>query len=582
MHRPDGSSEGEKKLSTRNGRRRVGVVGFLTFGLIAAACAGPAGGTSGDQTADSASGESGNGVAAAGMGSPEALASPGCDPQTKRTSGVSKGAGPLCVKPWHDGDDNGGATAQGVTATEVKVVGYLPNEAMYTEQKASGQENSSNDRATGQRAPYQQLIADFQKAYEQLIAQNHTFQTWGRKPVFDVVLASGPDEAAQRADAVKVLAEEPFMVLDAANQSEGAPYFDAAIANADVVVLGTLDQNAKKQEPYRWGAQSNDAFIYLAASFIAQSLAGKPAKYAGDSLQAKDRSFGVVHPKDDWSDDDFTNALKAASAPAMAASIEVDTKNPDVQSSAPTIVTKLKQAGVTSVVLQVPPTIVGSLMSAATAQDYEPEWIYTGFGFQEFNLFPRSFDATQVKHLFGLATLPPPVATDTVPANNVTSVVDWYWGPKKGVFGAVSVLWPEFVYSALHYAGPDLTAQNIRDGLFAVPAVSGAASGTTQFQTAYGRSSGLPTDQYASLGGDRALIYWNPTAKGGVQAIPGLEGTGMMSYLNGGKRYAYGNFPKDPEFFTDPTATNTVSYTSAFPGGTLPTPIPCNGCPSSQ
>jgi hypothetical protein len=569
-------------VRARFGRRRLAVVAVVVCGLVGTACSGAATNNAAGSTGTTGAGGVAQGVAAAGMGTPEALSSPGCDPATKRTSSFAKDAGPECVKPWHSGENNGGATAPGVTATEVKVVAYVPNEAMFQAQSASGQESTSNDRATGKRAPYTEEVADFQTAYQHMIDQNHTFQTWGRKPVFDVVVASGTDEASQRADAVAVLAKKPFMVLDGSNQSEGAPVFEAVVANAHVIVLGVLDANAAKQEPYRWGAQSADAFASLAASFIGRSLAGKPAQYAGSALASKDRVFGVVHETDNWDDQTFSSDLKAAHAPAMAATIAVDPTSDDAQSAAPTIVTKLKQAGVTSVVLEVPPTIVGPLMTAATSQNYEPEWVLTGFGYQEFNLFPRSFDKTQVKHLFGLATLPAPLDTSTVPKNNVTSVIDWYYGPNKGVFGSDSVLWPEFVYGALHYAGPDLTAANVRDGFFAVPAVSGAASGTTQFETGYGRTTGLPTDQYASLGADRALVYWNPTAKGGVQEIPGLVGTGMFAYLSGAKRYSYGQFPTDPAFFTDPTAVTTISYASGVPKGAAPAPIACQGCPSSE
>ena len=62
-----------------------------------------------------------------GLGSAAALAQKSCT-QNGRTSFNIVGGGPFCVNPWPDGKDNGGATAPGVTATEVKVVAYIPNE----------------------------------------------------------------------------------------------------------------------------------------------------------------------------------------------------------------------------------------------------------------------------------------------------------------------------------------------------------------------------------------------------------------------------------------------------------------------
>src|SRR6266849_9419381 len=56
-----------------------------------------------------------------GIDSAAALANPKCDPRTKRIKFEHYAAAP-CVKPWPAGSNNGGATAQGVTATSIKVV----------------------------------------------------------------------------------------------------------------------------------------------------------------------------------------------------------------------------------------------------------------------------------------------------------------------------------------------------------------------------------------------------------------------------------------------------------------------------
>ena len=56
-----------------------------------------------------------------GIGSQEALDNPRAIRATKRVRMQSYSA-PLCVKPWKDGADNGGATAQGVDAETIKVV----------------------------------------------------------------------------------------------------------------------------------------------------------------------------------------------------------------------------------------------------------------------------------------------------------------------------------------------------------------------------------------------------------------------------------------------------------------------------
>ena len=61
-----------------------------------------------------------------GMFSDAALAQKTCADNGRTTSSFA-GGGPWCVNPWSAGTKNGGATAQGVTATTVNVVAYLPN-----------------------------------------------------------------------------------------------------------------------------------------------------------------------------------------------------------------------------------------------------------------------------------------------------------------------------------------------------------------------------------------------------------------------------------------------------------------------
>src|SRR5438034_7949601 len=81
-------------------------------------------------------------------------------------------------------------------------------------------------------------VKDFDETFQYAIEKFGSYQTWGRKPAYEYVEASGPDEAAQRADAVKVKAMKPFIVIDASNQNKGAPVFEAEMANAKIIVNG--------------------------------------------------------------------------------------------------------------------------------------------------------------------------------------------------------------------------------------------------------------------------------------------------------------------------------------------------------
>ena len=127
------------------------------------------------------------------------------------------GGGPWCVNPWSSGKDNGGKTARGVTATQAHVVAYVPNEQMMS---APGETKPIN-LASRQQPALADVVRDWQAAYDHAVETNGTYQLWGRTPVIEIVEASGSDEAAQRADAVEVIAKEPFMVVDTTKTTTG-------------------------------------------------------------------------------------------------------------------------------------------------------------------------------------------------------------------------------------------------------------------------------------------------------------------------------------------------------------------------
>ena len=83
----------------------------------------------------------------------------------------TEGTGPYCVNPWPERKNNGGSTTPGVTATEVKVVVYYSD--------------------SPQAATFPQQVDDTQAAYQYASDTFHTYQLWGRKPVYEMVQLSG-------------------------------------------------------------------------------------------------------------------------------------------------------------------------------------------------------------------------------------------------------------------------------------------------------------------------------------------------------------------------------------------------------
>jgi hypothetical protein len=198
----------------------------------------------------------------AGVGTKAALQSPNCDPATERIRFPALGA-PPCVKPWKNGADNGGATAQGVTKDAIKVVVLYVDVIQDDRSPASTYKNQATGGFSNQRDP----IIDADAVY------GHSFETWGRKVEYVFVKGSGADETAQRADATKVAAMKPFAVFDAAiqggNQSNGGLIFETTLQQRGVpLVLGAAGAPPRSPKEASQGIAAN------AAEFAGKSLVG--------------------------------------------------------------------------------------------------------------------------------------------------------------------------------------------------------------------------------------------------------------------------------------------------------------------
>ena len=136
--------------------------------------------------------------------------------------------------------------------------------------------------------------------------------------------------------------------------------------------------------------------------------------------------------------------------------------------------------------------------------------------------------------------------------------------------------WLRWFFDGVQAAGPRLTAKTFQQGLFATPAQGGAATGDpTAGQSAFGRTAGLPYDEYMQLGTDFTPVWYDQDTVGFSNIFP-ISGKGVEWYVNGARRYAAGHWPTKRFAFFD-TSDAVVNFT------TRPVPLvanPCTGCPS--
>ena len=289
--------------------------------------------------------------------------------------------------------------------------------------------------------------------------------------------------------------------------------------------------------------------------------------------------FGLITPAAGTDVDLLLTQFKKNKVSAPAASVTYDANNPSAFSEvAKTNIAKMQTAGVTSVVLIATQTMIKAMMDAATSNNFMPEWIETGFQFSDFDSYARGWDQDQASHAFGIGVLPPLVIGATL----TTGPFQWYWGTKQGTISSTGSGWFGFIYGAIQGAGPTLTVENVKKGFFSTPAAGGAADGIVSFQSGYGRTVGLPYDEYFGLGTDVGLIWWNPNITGGANAVAAAVGKGKWMYLEGGKRFSFGSFPKGAKFFDLAASVSEVPASATRIGGVVPAPNPCGPtCPAT-
>lgn len=198
----------------------------------------------------------------------------------------------------------------------------------------------------------------------------------------------------------------------------------------------------------------------------------------------------------------------------------------------------------------------------------------TGYGYQDVSLLARtSYDQDQWSHAFGIGNLSPLV----ISTNIATTLPDWYWGPNRATTDPVSGGHITWLANAIQYAGPKLTPQNVRRGLFSVPGRYGAASDDpATIQVAWGKAAGLPYLSYFTRGSDFAAIWYDATTTGESQVYP-TRAQGVTWFVNDAKRYTAGTWPTKPLGFFEKKG-------SLFAFDDSPVPVspdaPCEGCPS--
>ena len=455
---------------------------------------------------------------------------------------------------------NGGATFRGVTDKEIVIVDRTFPEGPNDRAVAEVSKQAGFADADVTRAVRKELIEYFNKAYE----------LYGRKVKFveyESENGNSTDEAQSKGkegaclDADKIVKE-----LKAFAVSSGSQPFSDCAAERGLLTFNASAYFPEKyfaaHHPYQWAIIMDcERIAHQTAEYMGKRLINKPAKYAGDAtLRVKTRVFGTYVPDNDgyqYCVSTYKKDLKEkygySVGPQYNYQLDVS-RFPDQAAQASV---QFAAAGVTTVVLACDFISATVLTSAASQQQWRPEWFTIGVGGVDLDNTARLYDQSQVNgHLFGMSQLGDAVQL-IGPNSEPGQVYKLATGKAmpEGTNGDYHSL--VHIFNMLQAAGPVLSPAAIAEGVKTIP-VRGAppyAAGRWFYGDTPTAEPGFDHTEVQ----DAREVYWvseagTDTASGAAARDPyyngpdGKNGTFKVSY--NGERFVSNAWPtEDPQVY---------------------------------
>ena len=455
----------------------------------------------------------------------------GCDMETGRLA-IPLSPPPDCFAVFKG--DNGGATSTGVTADTIKIVQYVSNPDDPVLAFIYGQIGLQ-----AKPGDLEKTIAGLNELYSEY------FETYGRKVEIVPYQATGgiSDAIAGAADAETIARDiKPFAVFGGPALTNA---FGDTLAANKVLCIDCAANNTndwyEERRPYVWGIQKSlDQNFQMVAEYAIKRLGGRNAEFAGDpKMHDKKRVFAFIHAVtaegSGNANETFKDGLRAGGVDIVE---ELTYLNPlTLNVDGRDMITKLKEAGVTTVLLATDPIAPQALTRVATDQEYFPEWIMTGQTLVETTVFSRTYDQKQWAHAFGPSNRFPYVKGGI---GSPVYLYKWYFGeePPAGASTLLSAPNLQVLYSALQGMGPTVTPEMFEQVLFRAPIIPGSSIAP---QISFGNRGFFPDPDYMIID-DQAEMWWDSESVGLSEG--NVAAKGVWQYSDGGKRYLPGKWPE--------------------------------------
>lgn len=432
---------------------------------------------------------------------------------------------PLCVPAYHG--NNGGATAPGVTASTITLTYRLAN---------SAQQSAINALAGAANVNQDDYVADLQ-AY--IAYFNKQFELYGRQVVLKTYQGQGDyieeDQgqglAATQSDAVT--AHDMGAFGDVTFTLQASQPYEEDLAAERVIgfsSVGLSQQWFDQHAPYEYSVQgpSGTNAVTGGAAVVCRRLAGLPAVFSSDTLyQHTTRKFGIIYPQTPvyTAEANLYKQLLSSGCGVQVSSndtIGYTINVAEYEQEATTAMAKLKADGVTTVLCSCDPIVPIFLTSAASQQQYFPEWLTADFG----DPIAREYTQSEWQDtIVGGFQFPPLPTIEAFKAYQLgyPGQHPAEWSPSSPPYFYVPYYTLLQVFDALQAAGPDLTPATFERGMFSLP--PSLPGDVIAGQWNFGNGVFDPEASFE-------IAKWNPNA---VSAFDNTKGA--YTWCNGGQTY---------------------------------------------
>lgn len=462
---------------------------------------------------------------------------------------------PPCYAPFSG--DNGGATAPGVAADSIKVVVYRAPQSSSAQVDALVAGAASVSDADANVAAY--------TGYAEILSTY--YETYGRRIDIEFFTGTGEgnDAVVAVADAETIARDlRPFIVLGGPALTNA--FADTLAARKVVCFQCTPGQPSSwyaARDPYVWDLQKDPQQNGLMVNeYLGNRLIDRPAEFAGDpAMRGRQRVLGSIHIDLGPDTGGIVRVLQAdAERRGIAYAAEGTYANPlELQNTARDIITRIKEAGVTTVVFTGDPLAPATLTKVATEQGWFPEWIVTGTALIDTAVLPRNYDQRQWAHAFGPANL---FIGPADGSNAATQLWTWWFDadtPLPGTSGSLVLGALQIFLTGVQGTGPDLTPAHYRDAFFGGDPLPGSP---TLGQISFGNKGLWSSPDYTAID-DQAEVWWDPTAVGEDEI--GRVGAGLWQWVDGGARHLPGQWSRTTPRVFDPTQSSLVAPSPPAP-----------------